>query len=897
MTAGTSSVRFVAQEPGDHAAALAWLAWAVAVLSTWLAFGAVSPTAAGSTDRVAFVSTWAAAWIATIAVAGVCALLVRRGRTSPLWLLSLSLVPWLPLPATGSAVMWHGPAVAVLFALVALLILWPALARAARWLTGRGVVHQAGLAFAAAVVLFTLSAWRMQPQLPGGDEPHYLVITQSLLLDGDLRIENNHQRGDYASYTTQVLKPDSLKRGRDGEIYSIHAPGTSALVLPAFALGGYPVVVEWLAVLAALGSVLLWETSRRVTGRTGAAWIGWAAATLSAPFFFHAFAVYPDGPGAVIVMLVVSLLAGPERLRRRALCVLLGAAVAFLPWLHTRYAVIAGTAGLLILARVWHDKDERWARACAFLAIPVISLAAWLWFFYSLYGTFNPAAPYGGYTQSALEHAPRGLTGLLLDQQFGLIPNAPVFIAALGGFVALWRRQRRLTVELALIVVPYAIAVACYHMWWGGRSAPVRFLVPVLLPLGITVAAWWRDAGPAGRAFIGTSVLASVALSLGLAWVDHGALVFNVRDGYALWPDALVPLAYGPLALPSLFRGGPQTAWTVAIVWATWTVAAVVALGWAARRMPGSHDPGAAGDRWRVLVAAASCAVVTCASGTVWALAPGSDVAIGTGLLRVLRAAEAGPGLAWRAEEPFQIADPAALATSIELPTADRRPTTTATPLWVGRDVPAGHYELRSTSGLRVSGRIAVLSGRSDVPVAEAEWHDVPAGVLPVSIDLPAGSTALRITGDAMAARTTGALRLRLARRATAAGAPPDSYAVGLLRGESRATAWVLDTNAFVEPGAAWVRGGAETTLVVDGGGHFVELVLRGGPVATTCEISVGGGARRQVRLGPGTFEVIRVPAASPVAVRVRSGGGFRPRDHDPRNPDARWLGVRVELR
>ena len=43
--------------------------------------------------------------------------------------------------------------------------------------------------------------------MPGGDEPHYLVITQSLLYDGDLKIENNHQRGDYRAYYGGDLPP------------------------------------------------------------------------------------------------------------------------------------------------------------------------------------------------------------------------------------------------------------------------------------------------------------------------------------------------------------------------------------------------------------------------------------------------------------------------------------------------------------------------------------------------------------------------------------------------------------------------------------------------------------------------------------------------------------------
>ena len=48
--------------------------------------------------------------------------------------------------------------------------------------------------------IFALSAWRVAPMIPGGDEPHYLIITQSLLIDRALTIDDVHRRGDYRAY-------------------------------------------------------------------------------------------------------------------------------------------------------------------------------------------------------------------------------------------------------------------------------------------------------------------------------------------------------------------------------------------------------------------------------------------------------------------------------------------------------------------------------------------------------------------------------------------------------------------------------------------------------------------------------------------------------------------------
>src|SRR5213078_3315424 len=75
-----------------------------------------------------------------------------------------------------------------------------------------------------------------------------------------------------------------------------------ALVLPAFAIGGYRGVVIFLLLVASAACALAWWLAWKTTGSMAAAWFGWAAIALAAPWLLETFTVYPDGPGAAIVL-------------------------------------------------------------------------------------------------------------------------------------------------------------------------------------------------------------------------------------------------------------------------------------------------------------------------------------------------------------------------------------------------------------------------------------------------------------------------------------------------------------------------------------------------------------------------------------------------------------------
>jgi hypothetical protein len=494
-------------------------------------------------------------------------------------------LPWLatafsPLKTAGnllpsSVFLWLGPVVPLVWA--TLLGAWladlridqraPRVTAAALRLLEQPARAQI-FAICCAFALFACAAFRLAPWLPEGDEPHYLVITQSLLRDGDLAIENNHAAGQYREYTARDLKPDYLRRGTNGQIYSIHAPGLPALVLPAFAIAGYRGVTLFLALIAACGSALAWRVCWLVTGRASAAWIGWAAVTGSSPFVFHAFTIYPDGVAAVIVLTGVLALARIEELTdTRAF--LHGGAVSVLPWLHTRYAILAATLGAIVVwrLRLTHNA-ARVRRVAAFLALPACSAMAWFTFFQVIYGTLDPTAPYGSATRGSWETLPNGVAGLLFDQQFGLMANAPIYAIALIGLIWLMSRRDRLAWEIAMIALPYTLATAAFPMWWGGWSAPARFLVPLVLVLSIPIAMVWRDAKTlATRASVGVALGVTVWLTVLMLTIQHGRIVYNERDGYALWADWAGPVLDLAQGLPSLFRGGWVPALACAMVW------------------------------------------------------------------------------------------------------------------------------------------------------------------------------------------------------------------------------------------------------------------------------------------------------------------------------------------
>ncbi|MCU1383902.1 MAG: hypothetical protein JWL71_2599, partial [Acidobacteria bacterium] len=174
-----------------------------------------------------------------------------------LWLWVVPYLPWLPdrapaLLALAGPLRWGVLAVALLASVTALL--------RARYLAGGLPMAGRRTVFVVSLAVYLCFGLSSAAKVgPGADEPHYLVITQSLLRDHDLAIENNHAQRDYREYFGGELRPDFLRRGLNDVIYSIHAPGLPALLVPAYATAGYRGAVVLLCLFAALAALAVFD--------------------------------------------------------------------------------------------------------------------------------------------------------------------------------------------------------------------------------------------------------------------------------------------------------------------------------------------------------------------------------------------------------------------------------------------------------------------------------------------------------------------------------------------------------------------------------------------------------------------------------------------------------------
>ena len=338
-----------------------------------------------------------------------------------------------------------------------------------------------------------------------GDEPHYLIVAESLWSDGDLDVQD-----EYGSGVSRVFGHDDLavgdhaRRDLKGILRPVHDVGLPATLVPIYGAAvavSRAVPESWLAavsqtpglfayslislsmlVLTCLSLCLLMGTlTSAVSQLTAAAVV--LSVGLSPPILSNAFLVFPEVVAFAVVCLALYASYSERKISVTDL-MFVAAALGVLPWFHRKFVLLA--LGLLFIVIVRRRNVLRelaapqiWGLALVFGG-PQLALAGWSLAQWGHLGgpLMIDRAPF------SLDAFRVGIFGLLVDRENGLFVWAPLYLT----LPAAWWMTRSFSLVLLVPSILLIVPSAAHDQWWGGFSPAARFLVPLVPIFALVIA-------------------------------------------------------------------------------------------------------------------------------------------------------------------------------------------------------------------------------------------------------------------------------------------------------------------------------------------------------------------------------------------------------------------------
>lgn len=344
---------------------------------------------------------------------------------------------------------------------------------------------------------------------------------------------------DHGTFALVEPSPDELTflwtaMGSDGTVWSKFGDGAALILLPFVLLGrllglvlpGDPRQAQEFVVslsssfyLAVAGSVLV-----RIAARLGlparSAVVGVVAFALGTYQLVYAGSTYRETPLVLCFVLAVwcglRARAATSRTEERRWALGLGAVLGVA--LLVKSAVVVAFPGLLLPLA---SSDVRATlRRALWAGLPAALAVGWVLLTNSL--RFGGPFESGYVSEEDLFSTPLldGLGAFLFDPDQSLPLFAPALVLALGGWRALWRRDRSVLLGGVAALLALALLHARFFAYHGGTAYGPRYLLPgAVLLTALPLAAWHAELQERGRRLLLVAITACVLWQLPQALV------------------------------------------------------------------------------------------------------------------------------------------------------------------------------------------------------------------------------------------------------------------------------------------------------------------------------------------------------------------------------------------
>ncbi|PKQ28939.1 MAG: hypothetical protein CVT63_00025 [Candidatus Anoxymicrobium japonicum] len=369
----------------------------------------------------------------------------------------------------------------------------------ARWLRLPGRTRVGIVIFLLTFIVYTL-VFIAVPRFRGatstqGDEPHYLIITESIIRDGDVFLTNNYKAQQYRPYFEQDISMWHVAHGKNGRFVSTHPMFISIMVLPGFWLFGYPGAAMTMILLMSAAALFSFLLTDRFVSRGIAAGVT-LFLFFSYPLLFYSRQIYPETVGVFLVALGLWSAWRLKESARPFHAALMGFSGSAITLFHPKFIAITISFFILFLI-VRPGKDLKLLFAwlapsvvCAALLIALTSVAFGPRILQGLTASGGSKFQCGYWGTNSVW----GIPGLYLDRAWGLLIFAPLYALFTHGLIC---QKTDLEWERWWIFFPVCIGLhtlmlGVFQSWNGGAAPVQRYLVP-LAPMFLLSIALFLD--------------------------------------------------------------------------------------------------------------------------------------------------------------------------------------------------------------------------------------------------------------------------------------------------------------------------------------------------------------------------------------------------------------------